>query len=83
MAYTYEEVMSKLGDEAQAVPGAIIVYRSKHIVVAEVGLNGGFSITTEGFKLLEESAEIISETPKKGIRKPKPVDDLDSLDLAD
>lgn len=68
MAWTYEEVMAKLGDEAQAVPGAIIVFRNKHIVVAETSTDRGFRVTDEGAALLGEKEEV--KAASKPAKKP-------------
>lgn len=87
MAWTYEEVMAKLGDEAQAVPGAIVVFRNKHIEVARVTIDGGFHVTEEGRKILEpEAVEDAEEAPKPKAPRAKkavaPVEpELDALDL--
>lgn len=62
-AWTYEQVMAKLGDEAQAVPGAIVVFRDKHIEVARVSLENGFSVTDAGRELLGDLPA--DEVPKK------------------
>ena len=87
MAWTYEEVMAKLGDEAQAVPGGILVFREKHIMVGLTSVGGGFSITDEGRKILEpEAVEDAEEAPKPKAPRAKkavaPVEpELDALDL--
>lgn len=70
MAWTYEEVMEKLGDEAQAVPGAILVFRDKHIVVAEVSIGSGFSVTPDGLEILGEKVV----KPQGKTKKPAALD---------
>jgi hypothetical protein len=67
MAYTYEQVMELLGDEAQAVPGAIVVFRDKHIDVARVSLKNGFLVTPEGIEILDA---LSADAKPKG-RSPK------------
>lgn len=85
MAYTYDEVMSLLGDEAQAVPGCIMVFRDKHIVVAEVSAERGFRVTEAGSVLL---VEIAGGTPKaatkparKSVKSADKLATLSDLDL--
>ena len=68
MAWTYEQIVDALGEEAQPVPGAIMVFRGKHIIVAEVFGGGGFAITPEGAEILE-ALEPPKETHKPRGRK--------------
>lgn len=72
MAYTYEQVMELLGDEAQAVPGAIVVHRGKHIDVAYTNVGGGFVVTAEGAEILGDI--IAAEKAKKAEAKAKKAD---------
>lgn len=76
MSWTYDEVMAALGDEAQAVPGAIIVFRNKHIVVAETSTDRGFKVTDAGAALLAEFAPPLEQTqaPKLARKPRKPVE---------
>lgn len=88
MSWTYDEVMATLGDEAQAVPGGILVYRNEHIMVGLTG-GGGFVITPEGAKILS-AYEAPTAAPAPRARRPKarPVSEaeldakLDELGLA-
>lgn len=54
MSWTYETVMATLGDEAQPVPGGILVFRGKHIMVGLCHGGGGFDVTPEGREILAE-----------------------------
>ena len=88
MAYTYDEVMALLGDEAQAVPGAIVVFRNKHIEVAKVNLGSGFEVTAEGLALLDElkatATPKASRKPKKAVESANTsADVVDDLDLSE
>ena len=96
MAFTYEEVLSALGEDAQCVPGAIVVFGSlasdatsvqRHIIVGEVGLHGGFAVTPDGLELLAERApkkQPVSGKKQKAAQAPQvPVASAeDGLDLA-
>lgn len=64
MDWTPEAVVKKLGAEAQVVPGCIIVYRNKHIVVMEVDQNG-FRLTAEGRQILEPVEPVAARKTKK------------------
>ena len=81
MSWNPESVAKALGDEAQVVPGCIMVFRGKHIVVMEVDQNG-FRLTEEGAKILGEAtsapAETPAEEPKRRAKKPA-VDELPNL----
>ena len=68
MSWTYEQIVDALGEEAQPVPGAIMVYRGKHIIIAEVYGGGGFAITPEGAAILA-ALEPPKEAPKPRGRK--------------
>ena len=88
MAYTHEEVMAILGDEAQAVPGAIVVFRDKHIEVAKLRVGGGFELTVEGRELLDAMIPVDAPEKHEGKKSKKvgkaPVDAapvVDDLDL--
>lgn len=63
--WTPEAVVRRLGKEAQVVPGCIMVYRDRHIVVMEVN-NYGFRVTPEGEAILDALA------PKKQNAKAPP-----------
>ena len=54
MSWTYGEVMAALGDEAQPVPGGILVFRGRHIMVGLCHGGGGFDVTPEGRDILSE-----------------------------
>lgn len=83
MSWTYDEVMAALGDEAQAVPGAIVVFRGKHIVVAENTIGHGFSVTPEGLALLgDKQADTVASKPRKRAVKSADVV-VDDIDLSD
>ena len=57
MSWTYGEVMAALGDEAQPVPGGILVHRGEHIMVGLCHGGGGFDITPEGLEILNAFEE--------------------------
>lgn len=83
MSWTYSEVMATLGDEAQAVPGGILVYRGKHIMVGLTGVGGGFDITEEGQKILADYEEPVpAPRAPKGKAKTKlpPAEAITALD---
>ena len=46
--------MATLGSEAQPVPGGILVFRGKHIMVGLCHGGGGFDVTPEGHEILAE-----------------------------
>lgn len=78
MSWTYDEVMATLGDEAQAVPGGILVYRNKHIMVGLTG-GGGFVVTPEGEEILSAyEAPVAAPAPRARKAKAKPVDTLEA-----
>lgn len=89
MSYTYEEVMALLGDEAQAVPGAIVVFRNKHIEVAKLDVGGAFIVTDAGRSLLDElKAPAEPVKPAKRTKKTEQVVEsanelVDDLSLGD
>jgi hypothetical protein len=64
MSWTYGEVMAALGDEAQPVPGGILVFRDKHIMVGLCHGGGGFDVTPEGLDILSEFEEPVA-VPRK------------------
>jgi len=74
MSWTYGEVMAALGDEAQPVPGGILVFRGKHIMVGLCHGGGGFDITAEGAKILSEfEAPVVAPRKLKAKAAAKPV----------
>jgi len=88
MSWTYGEVMAALGDEAQPVPGGILVFRGKHIMVGLCHGGGGFDITPEGADILSEFEEPVVAPRKvkaKAAPKAAPVEvpPLDEVDLSD
>ena len=84
MAWTYEEVMERLGDEAQAVPGAIVVFRNKHITVAETRLGSGFVVTPEGLEILGDKQEKpAAKRPQKTARPVPPVVESATMSAGD
>lgn len=85
MAWTNEEILEKLGTEAQVVPGAIMVFRGKHIVVAELTVGGGFVITPEGMDILGAAVVVKAlKKPKKAVESANTsVDVTDDFDLED
>jgi hypothetical protein len=89
MSWTYGEVMAALGDEAQPVPGGILVFRGKHIMVGLCHGGGGFDVTPEGLDVLSEFDEPVG-TPRprkvkaaKTVEKPVQVEEPPSLDGLD
>lgn len=86
MSWTYGEVMAALGDEAQPVPGGILVFRGKHIMVGLCHGGGGFDVTPEGLDILSEFEEPVVAPRKPKVKvEPKAkaeqkVDALPSLD---
>ena len=84
MAWTNEEILEKLGAEAQVVPGAIMVFRGKHIVVAELAVGGGFVITPEGTDILGTPVVKALKKPKKAVESAITLaSDTDDFDLED
>lgn len=86
MPWTYGEVMAALGDEAQPVPGGILVFREKHIMVGLCHGGGGFDVTPEGMDILNEFEEpVVAPRARKAKAKPTPTStstlavDLDDL----
>ena len=80
MSWTYDEVMAALGDEAQAVPGGILIYRSKHIMVGLTG-GGGFVVTPEGAEILKDYEVHVAAPRTKAKPKHKPATvDMSLLD---
>ncbi len=85
MSWTYGEVMAALGDEAQPVPGGILVFRGKHIMVGLCHGGGGFDVTPEGMDILNEFEEPVVAPRKikaKAATKAA-VAELDALDLSE
>ena len=80
MAYTYEQILAKLGDEAQPVPGAIIVNRGTNVVVAEVTSEGALRITAVGEEILDSIPDV-AEKPAKRSRKADTAADVSLSDL--
>ena len=86
MAWTCEEIVEHFGAEAQLVPGAIVVFRGKHIVVAEFGNGGSFAVTPEGLELLGEKVvtQKASRKPKKAVESANTLaSEADDLDLGE
>ena len=83
MSWTYSEVMAALGDEAQPVPGGILVFRGKHIMVGLCHGGGGFDVTPEGAEILSEFEEpvVAPRKPKTKAASKSAVAELDALDL--
>jgi hypothetical protein len=83
MPWTYGEVMAALGDEAQPVPGGILVFREKHIMVGLCHGGGGFDVTPEGMDILNEFEEpVVAPRARKAKAKPAPTSAL-AVDLDD
>ena len=87
MPWTYGEVMAALGDEAQPVPGGILVFREKHIMVGLCHGGGGFDVTPEGMEILSEFEEPVvaprqRKTKAKATTKPT-APALDDVDLGE
>lgn len=87
MPWTYGEVMAALGDEAQPVPGGILVFREKHIMVGLCHGGGGFDVTPEGMEILSEFEEPVvaprqRKTKAKAATKPT-APALDDVDLGE
>lgn len=61
--WTPEAVVRRLGKEAQVVPGCIMVYRDRHIIVMEVD-NNGFRLTPEGEAILDALTPKRQQAPK-------------------
>jgi len=93
MSWTCEEVLAKLGDEAQITARGIVILvdataqdggpMKKHLLVAEFR-GDTFWLTDEGKTHLEpniEDAVIVSEKPKKAPakKKEKPVEDSNEI----
>ena len=85
MSWTYGEVMAALGDEAQPVPGGILVFRGKHIMVGLCHGGGGFDVTPEGLEILSAFDEpVVAPRKLKAKAVPKEaVAALDALDLGE
>ena len=89
MSWTYGEVMAALGDEAQPVPGGILVFRGKHIMVGLCHNGGGFDVTPEGMDILNEFEEPVVaprqlKTKAKATTKPAaPAVDVAEVDNTD
>jgi hypothetical protein len=84
MAWTCEEIVDHFGGEAQLVPGAIVVFRGKHIVVAEFGNGGSFVVTPAGLELLGDKvvAPKASKKPRKAVESANElVGEPDGIDL--
>jgi hypothetical protein len=84
MSWTYEAVMATLGDEAQPVPGGILVFRGKHIMVGLCHGGGGFGVTPEGHEILAEyeAPAPVARARKVGSRaKAEPPVDLSTIDV--
>lgn len=82
MPWTYGEVMAALGDEAQPVPGGILVFRGKHIMVGLCHGGGGFDVTPEGLDILSEFEEPVA-VPRKAKAKAKVEPEVKSLPSLD
>jgi len=80
MSWTYDEVMATLGDEAQPVPGGILVFRGKHIMVGVCHGGGGFDLTPEGHEVLSAYEEPVP-APRPRKVKAKTATALDAVDL--
>lgn len=74
MSWTYDEVMNVLGDEAQPVPGGILVFRDKHIMVGLCHGGGGFDITPEGADILSAYEDPVVAPRKVKTKAAKPKD---------
>lgn len=84
MAWTYEQVMEQLGDKAQPVPGAIIVFdvlpgakdgrqlRATHLEIAKINVDGGFSVTEDGRLYLSQPVVEEAEDADEVEEAPKP-----------
>jgi hypothetical protein len=85
MSWTYGEVMAALGDEAQPVPGGILVFRGKHIMVGLCHGGGGFDVTPEGLEILSEFEEpvVAPRKHKAQVASKAAVAELDALDLGE
>jgi hypothetical protein len=88
MAYSFEDVMKKLGDDAQSVAGNVIVrHNNQNVKVAYYNPeDGGFVVTDEGKEILDGLADAgkkapAKEAPAKPAAKASSIDDkLDVLE---
>ena len=79
MSWTYGEVMAALGDEAQPVPGGILVFRGRHVMVGLCHGGGGFEVTPEGRDILSEFEEPVAAPRKRKARAEPKGEALPSL----
>ena len=81
MSWTYGEVMAALGDEAQPVPGGILVFRDKHIMVGLCHGGGGFDVTPEGHEILSAFEEPVPAPRQLKAKAKAKHAELDAVDL--